>query len=166
MKNKFDWITVRLLALILLVTSSGITGCAAPAAAGVGQSDQPRQETADLAMLPVEALAESNREFALDIYRQLYDESQNLLAAPYSLSLALAMTYAGARGETEQQMAEALHFDLPQSQLHATFNALEKPCPTPTMPIPETKSGDEPNEPESISTNSRITDPQRLLRAR
>jgi serpin B len=35
------------------------------------------------------------------------------------------MTYAGARGETERQMAQALHYTLPQPQLHAAFNALD-----------------------------------------
>jgi serpin B len=34
------------------------------------------------------------------------------------------MTYAGARGETESQMAQTLHF-LPQDQLHPAFNALD-----------------------------------------
>jgi serpin B len=36
------------------------------------------------------------------------------------------MTYAGARGETEEQMADALHFTLPQDDLHPAFNALDQ----------------------------------------
>ena len=36
------------------------------------------------------------------------------------------MTYAGARGATETQMADTLHFTLPQDQLHPTFNALDQ----------------------------------------
>ena len=36
-----------------------------------------------------------------------------------------SMTYAGARGETEKQMANTLHFDLPQNQLHPAFNSLD-----------------------------------------
>ena len=35
------------------------------------------------------------------------------------------MTYASARGETEQQMAETLHFILSQDSLHPSFNALD-----------------------------------------
>jgi serpin B len=35
------------------------------------------------------------------------------------------MTYAGARGETERQMAETMHYTLPQDQLHPTFNWLD-----------------------------------------
>ncbi len=36
------------------------------------------------------------------------------------------MMYAGARGETGRQMAEALHFSLPQAQFHPAFNALDQ----------------------------------------
>ena len=35
------------------------------------------------------------------------------------------MTYAGARGETERQMSNALHFILSQDKLHPAFNALD-----------------------------------------
>jgi len=62
-----------------------------------------------------------NTAFALDLYQQLRREPGNLFFSPYSISTALAMTYAGARGETEKQMAKALHFDLPQEKLHAVF---------------------------------------------
>ncbi len=35
------------------------------------------------------------------------------------------MTYAGARGQTEEQMAKTLHFTLPQDRLHPAFDALD-----------------------------------------
>jgi serpin B len=61
------------------------------------------------------------------LYRALRTETGgNLLYSPYSLSLALAMAYAGARGETEGQMAGTLHFSLPQERLHPAFNALDQ----------------------------------------
>jgi serpin B len=44
--------------------------------------------------------------------------------SPYSISTALAMTYAGAAGETEKQMSSALQFTLPQNQLHSAFDEL------------------------------------------
>ena len=34
------------------------------------------------------------------------------------------MTWAGARGETEAQMATGVHFTLDQATLHPAFNAL------------------------------------------
>ena len=69
-------------------------------------------------------LAEGNTAFALDLYQVLRQEEGNLFYSPYSLSLALAMTYAGARGETEAQMAQAMHYTLAQPQLHPAFAAL------------------------------------------
>ena len=36
---------------------------------------------------------------------------------------ALAMTYAGAAGETADQMTSTLHFGLPGDMLHTAFNA-------------------------------------------
>jgi serpin B len=63
----------------------------------------------------------------VDLYRVLTEaqgEGANLFYSPYSISVALAMTYAGAEGGTEREMAEALHFTLPEAQLHPAFNAL------------------------------------------
>ena len=69
-------------------------------------------------------LVNGNSAFAFDLYRALCVEDGNLFYSPYSISLALAMTYAGARGETERQMADTLHFLLPQDRLHPAFNDL------------------------------------------
>lgn len=71
-------------------------------------------------------LIENNAFFALDLYNQLRLEDGNLFFSPYSVSVALAMTYAGARGETESQMARVMRFDLPQNDLHPAFASLQK----------------------------------------
>jgi serine protease inhibitor len=80
-------------------------------AAGEGQADVP-------------ALVSGNTAFALDLYQALKGQPGNLFFSPYSISQALAMTYAGARGETEQQMAKVLRFNLPQAGLHLSFKSL------------------------------------------
>ena len=80
----------------------------------------PSATASDLAQL-----LNGNRAFAFDLYRTLAAEDGNLFFSPHSISLALAMAYAGARGETERQMADTLHFLLPQERLHASFNTLE-----------------------------------------
>jgi len=90
------------------------------------KSDKTRIENPQVPASDLEGLASGNRAFALDLYQQLREEGGNLFYSPYSISLALAMTYAGARGETEAQMAQALHFTLPQERLHPAFNALSQ----------------------------------------
>jgi len=71
------------------------------------------------------ALADSNNAFALDFFAKLRVKGkENLFLSPYSISSALAMTYAGARGATETEMAQALRFTLPQERLHAAMGAL------------------------------------------
>ena len=62
--------------------------------------------------------------FAVDLYARLKSEKGNLFFSPYSISTALAMTYAGARGHTEKQMAEVMHFAIPQPRLHAAFGKI------------------------------------------
>ena len=87
-------------------------------------SDKPRETPPLTAYNNMPALSQSNTAFALDLYQQLRSQPGNLFYSPFSISEALAMTFAGARAETEAQMATAMHFDLPNADLHAAFNAL------------------------------------------
>jgi serpin B len=71
-----------------------------------------------------QTLSAGNAAFALDLYHRIAEGGDNLVYSPYSISAALAMTYAGASGDTASQMADVLHFDLPEDDLHPAFNAL------------------------------------------
>jgi serpin B len=70
------------------------------------------------------AVVEGDNAFAVDLYGQLRHRDGNLFFSPESISTALAMTYAGARGDTASEMAKTLHFTLPQPQLHPAMGAL------------------------------------------
>ena len=74
----------------------------------------------------LDELVRGNNAFAFDLYRVLSDGEGNLFYSPFSISQALAMTSAGARGETQRQMADTLHHRLPQSSLHPAFNVLDR----------------------------------------
>ena len=84
-----------------------------------------RETSPDVAESTLSELVEGNNAFAFDLYQAIRAEEGNLFYSPYSISIALAMTYAGARSDTEQQMADVLHYALPQERLHPAFNALD-----------------------------------------
>jgi serpin B len=72
----------------------------------------------------LDILASGNTSFALELYGALSASDGNLFFAPYSISTALAMTYGGARGVTEEEMAEVLEFPLRGDSLHQAFREL------------------------------------------
>jgi serpin B len=89
------------------------------------QSEKPRDTSPNVTQADSESLVGDNSAFVFDLYQRLRTEEGNLFYSPYSISLALAMIYAGARGETKQQMADTLQFNLPQDRLHPAFNSLD-----------------------------------------
>ncbi len=70
------------------------------------------------------AIVEGNNEFAWDLYQHLSTKKGNLFYSPYSISNALAMTYAGARGQTAEEMAKTLNFPGKQETFHPAFGKL------------------------------------------
>jgi serine protease inhibitor len=69
-------------------------------------------------------VVEGNNAFAVALYGRLRNQGGNLFFSPESISTALAMAYAGARGGTASQMAKTLHFTLPPEKLHPAMGAL------------------------------------------
>jgi serpin B len=70
----------------------------------------------------VKALVDGNSQFAIELYKKVAEKQDgNIVMSPYSISSALAMTYAGARGQTAEEMKRTLHFTLPHDRLHPAF---------------------------------------------
>ena len=113
----FAWLVV----LFILVAC---TAQEEPAIISELQSDVSRETVPDIAPATLDDLVAGNNRFAFDLFHAVAQEEGNLFFSPYSISTALAMTYAGARGETAVQMADTLHYTLPQAQLHPASNAL------------------------------------------
>ena len=88
------------------------------------RADARRVQAPDVTDEQVADLVRGNNEFAFEMYRE-QGGSENLVFSPYSISLAFSMAYAGARGETEAQMAQTLGY-LPQETQHPAFNALDR----------------------------------------
>ena len=85
-----------------------------------------------------QTVVQGNNEFALALFARLRENQGNLFFSPYSISTALAMTYAGARGDTKMQMAKVLHFPtlagekvpsepvMQEDQFHSSFGEVVK----------------------------------------
>ena len=119
---------MRRLWILAIALSVALTGCAPPAPvvqAAELISEKPRLSPDSADHARIAELVQGNTRFALDLYRALFSSEDNLFASPYSISLALAMAYAGARGDTEAEMAPALHFPA-QALLHPAFNGLDQ----------------------------------------
>jgi serpin B len=64
--------------------------------------------------------------FAGRLLALLARSNQTVVLSPFGISEAMAMLYAGARGQTASQIASALQFRLPGSRLHAAFNSTDQ----------------------------------------
>ena len=94
---------------------------------------QSREDSPDVEEQGFAEFSADNRDFAFSMLGSLHEEEgddENLFLSPHSISLALAMTYAGAKEETKAQMAEALHFLLDDDELHPAFNKLDQELAT------------------------------------
>lgn len=74
--------------------------------------------------LNVETVVQDNTAFAMDLYKKLCTGTGNLSVSPYSISSNLAMTCAGALGNTQKQMTRTLRFSLGQKSVDPAFESL------------------------------------------
>ncbi len=142
--SKLKTVAAAAVPAVLVTAILGYAALAAerPNAAGGGPAkpaakaeDQPKEvakaeeKPAEARPADVAALVKGDTAFALDLYRQLRKEKDadkgNLFLSPYSISSALAMASAGARGDTLTEMETALHLPA-QDRLHPAFAALNR----------------------------------------
>jgi serpin B len=109
----------------VIYTTPPTTPVGTPISFNVVKGDAPWVLSPDITDTQLSTLVSANNNFAFNLYQTLKkNNTGNMFYSPYSISTALAMTYAGAAGDTEKQMSSALHFTLPQAQLHPAFNQL------------------------------------------
>lgn len=98
------------------------TPITSPTAVG---APEPREPLPDVPQADLKATVEGNNAFALDLIKKLTEtEKGNILISPYSIRTALAMAYAGARGQTADEMRKVLHFTLPDDKQHPAVAGL------------------------------------------
>jgi serpin B len=101
----------------IIVVAVGIS--AASAATG----DAPASAVAGKPTAAADVVAD-NTAFAVDLHKYLANTPGNLFFSPLSISKACAMTYAGACGETADEMRRTLHFSFPNDRFHPVMGAL------------------------------------------
>jgi serpin B len=104
--------------------------------------------------------ANATNQLGIDLHRQLARGDENLCLSPYSIQSALAMTFAGADGETRTEMARVLHFPNDGDAIHASFASLQRSLEemaTKTATIVEqSKKEGGPSEPITLSIANRL----------
>ena len=104
--------------------------------------------------------ATATNQLAVDLHRQLATGNDNLCVSPYSIESALAMTFAGADGETRTEMARVLHFPSDASAVPASFaslqHSLEEMSAKTAELVKESKRFGGPSEPITLSIANRL----------
>src|SRR5690242_12647526 len=103
--------------------------------------------------------AQATNELGIDLYRQLAAGDENLCISPYSIDSALAMTFAGADGETRNEMARVLHFPNGgglSSSFCALQHSLEQMSAKTAELVKESKKFGGPSEPITLNIANRL----------
>jgi serpin B len=127
MGNRFFW-NPAFLVFGLAACGGNTSPAGRSGGLSVAQSAVVREPVGDVAQASIAAAVNANNAFALDLYAHVRESAPagNLLTSPVSASLALTMTYAGAKGATSTQMASALHFGTDSSAILEGQNALSQ----------------------------------------
>jgi serpin B len=108
----------------------------------------------------VDLAVRATNQLGIDLHRQLATSDENLCLSPYSIQSALAMTFAGADGETRNEMARVLHFSNKENEIHASFSALQgalqDTAKKSAAAVEQTKKFGGPSEPITLSIANRL----------
>ncbi len=103
--------------------------------------------------------ATATNQLAVDLHRQLATGDENLCVSPYSIESALAMTFAGAEGETRTEMARVLHVPN-DGAVPTSFSALQRSLEEMSVKtadlVKESKKFGGPSEPITLNIANRL----------
>jgi serpin B len=104
--------------------------------------------------------ATATNKLAVDLHRQLAKGDENLCVSPYSIDSALAMTFAGADGQTRREMARVLHFPNDGDAIHASFaslrSSLEEMSQKTAKIAQDSRKNGGPSEPITLAIANRL----------
>ena len=97
-----------------------------PAAHETVRSELERDTSPVVSDEAMDTLIAGNHSFTIELYDELAANADgNMMISPVSIRMAFGLLYAGARNETETEIAETLDYGLEQDELHSAFNALD-----------------------------------------
>ena len=81
----------------------------------------------DIEILPfATALSSADTKFAWQLFKQLSPMKENILFSPFSISIAMGMTYLGARTQTAKQVKDTMNYgDLDDAQVHEAHSQMQ-----------------------------------------
>jgi serpin B len=104
--------------------------------------------------------ARATNQLGADLHRQLAHGNENLCLSPYSIQSALAMTFAGADGDTKVEMARVLHYPNDGNAIHESFAALQSSLvemsKKTTQIAEQSKTHSGPSEPITLSVANQL----------
>jgi len=104
--------------------------------------------------------ANATNQLGLELYRECGAPAENLCLSPYSIQSALAMTFAGADGETRAEMMRVLHYPGDGDIIHASFSSLQKSLEEMTKKsnevVQRSKEAGGPSEPITLAVANRL----------
>ncbi|MGM0591479.1 MAG: serpin family protein [Halobacteriota archaeon] len=119
-----------------LLSGGSLSGClrSAPTAGVPASTPAPAASTLEREPDPgvsterLDELVRGNTDFAFDLLTVLTEDAptENAFFSPYSISIAMAMVWAGTQGTTGSQIADTLQFPLDRAAAHSGFNQLDQ----------------------------------------
>jgi len=113
--------------IVLIALSTGFLSCSSGnhryenlVASNIPRDLKPNVEPDD-----INSVVKANTEFAFDLFHELLEPDRNLFFSPFSITQVLTMTWAGAAGETQSQMADVMHYSDEVSKVHECANKLD-----------------------------------------
>lgn len=108
-KNKIIYAVIILIIAVLFGNAALFTNCSSKLPP---EEKIPPEESDEITTKLDLSLVDANTQFGFNLYRELIaeDRDENIFISPFSILMALAMTYNGALGDTNLAMSEALEF--------------------------------------------------------
>ncbi len=134
-RHSFHAAAAVVLVLLALLAVASLSACGTRLAASTTSGPPPtatapslpaRLSTTGIVDAGIAEVAAADNAFTLALFQAVRVSDENLVCSPYSAATVLTMAMAGARGQTLEEMKQALRITLPYYGLHRAVNALDQ----------------------------------------